>query len=52
MTFVLDEIAKGFAPVIAALDDEDRINTQDIETMIEMKHKKTDIAERVGHLLS
>ncbi len=32
MTSALDEMAKGFALTIPALDDEDRINTQDIET--------------------
>ena len=39
-------MAKGFAPMIPALndvDDEDRIKTQDMETMIEMNTSKADM---------
>ena len=42
-------MAKGFAPMISALADEERRETQDVGLMIEMQKFKADIADRHGH---
>ena len=49
MTSALDEMVQGIAPMISSLDGEDRIKTQDRDTMEEVNTSKTDITGRLGH---
>ncbi len=54
MTSALGEMAKGFVPMISALADEERIETQDVEltiAWIEMQRFKADISTSLDCLL-